>query len=232
MYSYEEIEKLLIGLDEEFSFRCVACGKCCKHRFDIILTPQDLFRISRHFDIEPIETLVRYCRPNIGATSNQIMPVLKTKGPTDNCVFFTGTKCSVHADKPRVCALFPLGRVYNGEEKKSMYMLNPITCGRQNRKVTPRKWMEKFDIPVEDPTHLLYSHIAAQTTMFLYIHKDKLDEEELHSVRNDFFKTLYLGYDISKPFHPQLEERAQKLRDTYDLTDDFSVLGDEAGTER
>ena len=31
-----------IGLDEPFPFHCVQCGKCCVHREDILLNPQDL----------------------------------------------------------------------------------------------------------------------------------------------------------------------------------------------
>lgn len=33
---------------ETIKFKCDRCGKCCKHRGDIALTPMDVFQISKY----------------------------------------------------------------------------------------------------------------------------------------------------------------------------------------
>ena len=38
----ENMDKLSIGLDEEFEFGCRMCGQCCTNRTDIMLSPKDL----------------------------------------------------------------------------------------------------------------------------------------------------------------------------------------------
>ena len=49
----ENFENITIGLDEPFQFHCTQCGKCCIHREDILLNPQDLFRIAKHLEQTP-----------------------------------------------------------------------------------------------------------------------------------------------------------------------------------
>ena len=38
----DNLDKMKIGLDDTFKFNCTMCGKCCKNREDILLTPRDL----------------------------------------------------------------------------------------------------------------------------------------------------------------------------------------------
>ena len=36
-----------LSIDDTFQFRCTQCGECCKHREDILISPFDLFRLTR-----------------------------------------------------------------------------------------------------------------------------------------------------------------------------------------
>ena len=44
----DNLDKMKIGLDDTFKFNCTLCGKCCKDREDILLTPRDIFRLAKH----------------------------------------------------------------------------------------------------------------------------------------------------------------------------------------
>ena len=43
----DNFEKMKIGVDEPFKFHCTMCGKCCINREDILLTPKDLYNMSK-----------------------------------------------------------------------------------------------------------------------------------------------------------------------------------------
>ena len=41
------IENMTIGLDDTFQFHCTQCGLCCVNREDILLSPMDIFKMSK-----------------------------------------------------------------------------------------------------------------------------------------------------------------------------------------
>ena len=136
---FENIEQVKIGLDESFHFKCRSCGKCCKNREDILLTPRDLFRIALHLEKTPAEVVEEYCECYIGQDSRFPIVRLRPRGASRACPLLEGKRCKVHTSKPFVCALFPLGRVLMAEEEHlaedelpkftTTYILNPVDCG-------------------------------------------------------------------------------------------------------
>ena len=65
----ENIDSMTVGLDDTFKFHCDQCGKCCTHREDIILSPMDVFRLSRELNITPVEFYKEWTM--IGNTSSR-----------------------------------------------------------------------------------------------------------------------------------------------------------------
>ena len=49
----EKLDSMKIGLDEPFKFHCNMCGKCCIHREDILLSPKDIYNMSKELGIKP-----------------------------------------------------------------------------------------------------------------------------------------------------------------------------------
>ena len=49
----EEIERQLMDLDSQFSFKCRKCGKCCKHQDTILFSPRDIFNIAYKLQMTP-----------------------------------------------------------------------------------------------------------------------------------------------------------------------------------
>ena len=106
----ENIDSMTVSLDDTFKFHCDQCGKCCTNRENIILSPMDVFRLSRELNITPVEFYKEYCVFNIGENSRIPIIRLASVGRDRHCVLLKDRKCSVHKVKPAVCGMYPLGR--------------------------------------------------------------------------------------------------------------------------
>ena len=122
----EELMQNLLSLDDTFAFRCVGCGKCCIQREDILLTARDLFRAAKHLGLKTEEFVDTYCECYIGGTSKLPVVRLKPEGANHHCPMLNGKKCLIHAAKPIVCALFPLGRMVTGEKNDADGVMRPL----------------------------------------------------------------------------------------------------------
>ena len=69
----ENFDKMKIGLDDKFRFSCKQCGKCCTEREDILLTPFDLFRLSKKLDMTPNDFVEKYGETYIGDSSRMVI---------------------------------------------------------------------------------------------------------------------------------------------------------------
>ncbi len=83
-----------------FGYTCRRCLSCCRFK-TIHLNPYEIARLAKHFGVTTTECIDRFTTN--GGT------VLKS-GPDGTCVFLGDEGCSVHADRPLVCRLYPLGR--------------------------------------------------------------------------------------------------------------------------
>ena len=107
----EEIERQLMDLDGEFRFKCRKCGKCCRHQNTILFNPRDIFNIARKLQMTPEKVISKYAETYIGSASKIPVVHMVPRGQNAVCPFLKDGLCSIHACKPTVCALFPLGRI-------------------------------------------------------------------------------------------------------------------------
>ena len=82
-----------------FGFTCHRCLACCRFK-KIQLNPYETARMASRLGISTTDFITRY---TIGGT------VLRFT-EEDACVFLQADGCAVHADRPLVCRLYPLGR--------------------------------------------------------------------------------------------------------------------------
>ena len=128
--------------DDTFQFECSMCGSCCRSRSEpIVITGPNLFRIAKTLNISPLEAAQEYMDWTIGVNSH--MPVLTLRERLDgSCRLLRNGRCTVHQNKPSVCALFPLGRMYNPEKKRFIYFKNAFCSrGKKAPKPKPGRWM-------------------------------------------------------------------------------------------
>lgn len=196
-----------LGLDDTFQFRCKACGKCCKHRDDVLLTPYDLFRIARYLVRTPQEIVDRYCDTYDGHNSH--LPIVRVQPtPPDNaCPFLRDRKCMVHKDKPLVCAVFPLARVTGTEGP--FYVLQPdVDCGGKDRTVSVRNWIGHLLNEESEQFAALWFEVIQAVTRPLMKKWERLDEAHQERILTVFYNLFYLSYDIKNPFLPQFKKNA------------------------
>lgn len=95
--------ELRFDLNRESGFRytCHRCKRCCHHK-RITLNPYELIRLARNRGITIAEMIANHTDEGGG--------VLRFAGDDNACVFLGPEGCTVHADRPLVCRLYPLGR--------------------------------------------------------------------------------------------------------------------------
>jgi Fe-S-cluster containining protein len=98
-----------------FSFSChkgISCWNKCCHGADIVMTPGDMLRLSRHFGIRPIEFLDRYCYQAQWDKAGLPVAKLRMTGEDGSgpCQFVDDEKgCTVYENRPVTCRYYPLG---------------------------------------------------------------------------------------------------------------------------
>ena len=90
------------------SHECNHCGKCCKRRGEVSLTPLDVCNISKYLKITPRDFISNYC--DIG---NGFDVQLRTNESDKMCIFFNRKKdnnsyCRIYDVRPSACYLYPL----------------------------------------------------------------------------------------------------------------------------
>mgnify|MGYP000980895264 CR=1 FL=1 len=176
---------------------------------DLILTAYDIFRIARHLCATPEVIIDKYCESYIGDESR--IPVVRAKPKIHDgvCPFLRNGKCSIHAAKPVICAVFPLGRAYTSDNEE-FYFFQNVPCGDKNTH-TVREWIREFGIPEVDSIGRLWSDFVIWLARNMQKMKH-FKKDTLNLVWSAIFHHLYLNYDIQKPFEDPLKENTKKLK--------------------
>lgn len=132
-----------LELDDTLKFGCKCCGSCCSGRNDIIMTPYDIYRISKATNKEPLDVIHEYCNITLGA--NSCLPIITLKSDERNlCPFLkydlsqNRFGCSINTLKPGSCILHPIGVVRS--------------FGKNGTKLEEKKYFEVQSCPTHDTT--------------------------------------------------------------------------------
>ena len=96
---------------------CRGCGACCRDMGDSIrLDPYDVYLLTRNLGLAFSDLLDRSIA--LHAEGGLVLPhlLMKEEEKGEPCCSFLDRegRCSVHAFRPGLCRLFPLGRDYDG----------------------------------------------------------------------------------------------------------------------
>jgi len=96
---------------KEIRFQCrkgIACWNACCSNIDISLTPYDILRLKRRFEMGSGEFLQKYTVP-YEMEQNSIAGVkLRPVANGTACQFMTPEGCSVYEDRPTACRYYPV----------------------------------------------------------------------------------------------------------------------------
>ncbi|MEN8190438.1 MAG: YkgJ family cysteine cluster protein, partial [Thermodesulfobacteriota bacterium] len=101
--------------DSVFSYRCMACGRCCVNK-QIAVNPYEVLRLARSKGVSTGEFISCFLAKD--------GPYLRVTTDGD-CVFYSSKKCSVHADRPLPCRTYPLGRWVSADGEETFRELQP-----------------------------------------------------------------------------------------------------------
>lgn len=229
----------IIGREEEFDFKCEACGACCTNRAgggEIILSPYDIFNLAKGLNLSIEELLEKHCRFNVGSNSgiplftlhNKIKAPISSlkydfkREPENICTFLKSKDgkriCSVHAFKPAVCSLYPLGRITESM-KDIKYILQQDGCGNYKKKGTEKHTVNEWvpDIENSDKAFKIYNDFIKESMDIINI-SNFMKSKQIQGQIKDLLILLYVsymyaGYDTNKPFFEQFEVNAKKTKE-------------------
>ena len=206
--SLEEIsDGKLYGLNDMAKLGCndcAGCSSCCRGMGNtIVLDPYDVWRLTGGLGVSLQQLLAGHLELNV--VDGIILPNLKMSGEEETCSFLDANgRCTIHAYRPGICRLFPLGRIY--EDGGFHYFLQVYECAKETRaKVKVRKWI---DIP--EPKR--YDDFVCTWHYFLkdlerVIGKDT-SGQAAKTISLYLIRQFYLSpYKKEEDFYPQFEER-------------------------
>ncbi|MCM1026692.1 MAG: YkgJ family cysteine cluster protein [Roseburia sp.] len=121
---------------------CQGCHKCCAGMGNsVVLDPYDAWRLQEGLGL-PFATLLDEGKIELHVVDGCILPNLAMNGREEACAFLDeGGRCSIHAYRPGICRLFPLGRYY--EDGDFRFFLQTGECAAKNRtKIKASKWLD------------------------------------------------------------------------------------------
>ena len=216
----ENYDRMRIGMDDTFRFHCTMCGKCCIEREDILLNPYDIYRIAKALNKELHEVFSEYCETYLGGTSRMVLVRLKPLGSIKRCPLLVGQKCSVHAAKPAVCALYPLGRGLKSEINETsdilhrdvQYIFQKPECGDASEEHTVRDWLKDFDFLSDELYFKMWMQLAVDYGKAIKKIEGLKMVGLVNAVATSILGIIYLNYKTDEPFFPQFEENDREYR--------------------
>ena len=187
---------------------CQGCSACCHGMGEsIVLDPLDIYRLTTNLEMSFEQLMGQYIELNV--VDGVILPNLRMAGPEEACGFLDRNgRCSIHAHRPGICRLFPLGRYY--EENDFKYFLQVHECKKENRtKVKVKKW-------IDTPNLKQYECFVKDWHNFIKKMQERSnesDEATAKQVSMFILQNFYIKpYDRSQDFYVQYEERMEQAK--------------------
>ena len=184
---------------------CMGCHSCCEGMEDtIVLDPYDIYRLTKNLDLD--FTRLMQGRIALHVEEGLILPHLAMDEETGACSFLNEEgRCSIHAHRPGICRLFPLGRIY--EDGGFSYFLQVNECIRENRtKEKIKNWLNTPRLKDYEAFILKWHNYTKEMQTFLANREDAKDWNMLH------LQTFYIMPYASEDFYEEFEVRLADMR--------------------
>ena len=201
-----------IKKDQEFRFRCTKCGDWCRNKAPedrILMSTVDLYRAANVLNLDIQDVISRYCEMVPGRES--MIPLMVMKQRLDgSCIFLKKGRCTVHENKPLVCAMYPLGRFSflnedTGDYEFHYYLKDFHKEGchaMQDETWTPEQWLARFHVSEYDECVRLYGQPGSDFSKLM--HSCESDEERREMFGTAFYM-IFVKYDRTQPLREQME---------------------------
>lgn len=188
---------------------CDGCSDCC-HSVGILfsLTPYDVYEIQNATKVSFNELIGNKIEL---ISENKInLPHLKMIGKEEKCSFLdVNSRCTIHSNRPGVCRLFPLGRIYLEDDIK--YFLQNDACSKSKlNKVKVKKWIgiENYK---DNKEFLILWHNVLKALKFKM--KFVRDEESIQKVNKIFLDSFFVFENCSREeFYNKFKEILPRVK--------------------
>lgn len=188
---------------------CEGCSACCRGMGgSVILDPLDVWQLGRGTGLDFARLVEKYIE--LGVVDGVILPNLKMSGAKEACAFLDENgRCSIHAYRPGICRMFPLGRYYTDDGFQ--YFLQVHECKKTDRgKIKVKKWL---DMP-ELKTYEKYIRDWHRFLMDAEEGMQTLDEENIRIFNLYILKTFYQTPFAGENFYGEFYGRLENVRET------------------
>lgn len=189
---------------------CKGCSSCCEGMgTSIVLDPYDIYRLTTGLGLSMEQLLTDKLELNVAG--GVILPNLKMQGERDCCAFLDENgRCSIHANRPGICRIFPLGRVY--EDGKFDYILQIHECKKENRsKVKVSKWIDTPDQKRNEAFIIKWHYLIKGLQEQI---QNGLDEAVVKQLNMYVLHLFFLTpYEKEQDFYEQFEVRYAKVKE-------------------
>lgn len=182
---------------------CEGCSECCRDMGQsILLDPYDVFQLTKNLHKSFEELLEGSLELHVEV--GLILPNLKM---VPSCSFLSEEgRCNIHAFRPGLCRLFPLGRNYTPDHLN--YFLLVHECPVQNKtKMKVSKWIDSDRVRDYQQFLLDWHNLTKQVRVQLAECMEDLTESR--RVTMEFLQLFYLkpyeGEDFYKEFYDRME---------------------------
>ncbi len=192
---------------------CKGCYKCCTGMgHSVILDPYDVYRLQQGLG-KSLPVLLSRELVELSVTEGVILPNMRMAGKEERCAFLDEAgRCSIHAYRPGICRLFPLGRYYeNGDFR---YFLQTGECREAGRtKVKVSKWI---DTPEQGRNHAFICQWHSVISELEGRLSGAEDLEESKRLNLLMLQIFYMeAYEPEREFYGQFEERLARWQSAY-----------------
>lgn len=195
---YTENDLARIGCNE-----CEGCSKCCHNMGEsIVLDPYDIYQFAKA-GITMEELMSRAVELNVA--DGVILPNLKMQEDGGKCFFLDENgRCSVHSNRPGICRLFPLGRIYDDNDFK--YFNQIYECPKKNRTKVRIDNINKYH------EYIVIWHYFLKDIQ--HILEGMQDEKQIKTITMYLVKLFYLmPYEVNDDFYTQFTQRINKVKE-------------------
>lgn len=188
---------------------CKGCSACCHGMGQSIsLDPLDIYHLTTGLHTSFEQLLVDAIELNV--VDGVILPNLKMSGEKEACHFLNEEgRCTIHAFRPGICRLFPLGRYY--EEHSFKYFLQIHECKHPNKtKVKVKKWIDTPDLQKNQQYVIDWHYFIddVQNKLTIIADDNLIKKIDLFILQHFFMET----YKESEDFYEQFQTRLAKAK--------------------
>lgn len=187
------------------SHDCMGCSKCCHDTAGtIILDPYDVFKLCLNLRTS-LQMLMLSGYITLSLIDGVTLPLIHMESQEKGCPFLDeNSRCRIHAFRPGFCRLFPLGRIYEGDDFK--YFLQTKECSVTDLSpVKVYKWIGEKNIKEYERFIMTWHNIVTGLSNELAAHPD--DTEKNKELTMKLLNTFYFEPYNGDYFYGQFEER-------------------------